>query len=109
MRLNVKLHYYRSFYRATFWRSVLVTCILGCIFASDDLPFERIAYALSRIFPVVGLACDAIFRFLMRKEEFYFYHNGSCSTAELFIVSFIFSCLIGRIGYYIAMFIWNNI
>lgn len=92
--LRAKLPAYILFYRGAACRSLLVAAVLGGFTAlgSKDY-FSQALYLSTQFYPTLGLAADAGFRLLLRREEFLFYHNATCSTAELYTVSFIASLL----------------
>lgn len=89
---RAKFPAYVLFYRGVACRSLFVAAVLGCLTALGGKDYLTLALHLSaQFYPTLGLATDAGFRLLMRREEFLFYHNATCSTAELYAVSFVLS------------------
>ena len=91
---KVKLKAYGWFYRDTARRSLAVALPLAAFTAlgSEDYLHDLLRLA-AQCYPTIGLAADAGFRLLLRREEFYFYHNATCGTKELYAVSFLLSLL----------------
>ena len=104
-----KLQYYSLFYKATFRRSLLVTSLVGGLASINAPDAAFIFYTFVWIFPTLGLTVDIAYRFLMRKNEFYFYHNASCSVFELYLISFMISSFLSLLFYHFAMFLWKCI
>ena len=91
---KVKLKAYGWFYRDTARRSLAVALPLAAFTAlgSEDYLHDLLRLA-AQCYPTIGLAADAGFRLLLRREEFYFYHNATCGTKELYAISFLLSLL----------------
>ena len=92
--LRAKFPAYILFYRGAACRSLLVAAVLGGFTAlgSKDY-FSQALHLSAQFYPTLGLAADAGFRLLLRREEFYFYHNATCGTKELYAISFLLSLL----------------
>lgn len=91
---HAKFAAYAIFYRGVACRSLFAALFLGGLAAIGSADWFSQALRLSSLFyPTFGLAIDAGFRFLVRREEFRFYQNATCSVVELYVVSFVISLL----------------
>ncbi len=104
--LSKKAIYYYIFYRNSLKQSVPVTLLIVIISNIGNWSLLNALNVLVYTFPTLGLIADIIYKMTMRKNEFYFYYNGSCSIIELYFISFIVSLLLSILFYILTIWIF---
>lgn len=93
-----KINHWLAFYKGTIKISLFVSIGVAVVTLMGGYPISNSVTLLFQTYPTFGLACDAAYRFSLRRSEFYFYHNASCSVIELYSVAFLISAVISSVA-----------
>lgn len=102
-RLPIRFHL--RYYISTLRISILVAIIILAIFTTQDAPLERRIYAMLLSYPTLGLGLDFLYKWMIRRDEFFFYHNAGCSIIELLVTSFVIAASVSTLLFQIVK-IW---
>lgn len=103
MNIKKKLPFYYAFYQSTLKVSVAVTLVMGVFISITGGAlgmggsWRHVLVKMFLFYPVVGLAVDFLNKETVKKEEYYFYYNATCSKWELWVVAFIQASLVSFI------------
>lgn len=103
--MTAKTKFYLTYYISTLRISILVTIIFMAIFLMRGTPITEAIYPTLLAYPTFGLGLDFLYKWMIRRNEFIFYHNATCSIIELLVASFTISSLISILLFQIAK-IW---
>lgn len=89
MELKNKIFFYILFYKSTLNIS-LATLVIVFILGGSGVPMPKLINHTLLLHPTLGFGLTLYYKEAMRKDDYPFYFNATCSKLELFMFSFIF-------------------
>lgn len=92
--MPTKTRFYWTYYVSTLKISIPATIVSMVIFITGGATLIESIYPTLLAYPTFGLGMDFLYKWTIRRNEFMFYRNATCSIIELLVASFVTSSLI---------------